>query len=552
MIARLKQRYQRYQYVIVGGDFHSEGGAWKSIYQFYKYREACDDSCLLVNLRRGDGLKQLLLAFLFSPRIIVNGMSALISIPVLLLLFFRKDVALYPHDTEVALHTAERQKPVAFSLLSRHFGSHPVFCVSSRMAELYQSRFESPHTLVVYEVTNTDPQPDFAEGKTHIVMVGSVNSRKGYPLFRHVADLLEDVATAGHDVHWIITGHEGAPLPNWTTDHPVNFDVLPASAPSDIDGRFAQFLQRVEVFEPDVYISNFDFDMLWAAPAFPKNTRTAFICHSDDPSYYRALEQSRANMDSIICVSSFLKRNVTQRFSETESRSHFIPFGVPLPPEGIRSPGPFSADQPLEVIYCGRLSIEQKRIFDLADIITQASEQELPVRFHIAGAGPDETPFLERIQPALDAGLAVFHGFISNSRVREMLGKAHVFILTSDYEGLPVGLLEAMAAGAIPLVTDIKSGIPDVVTQSKNGLITPIGNPGKMVESLAALATSPETVQELSSAARSTIIEKYFTRESAAENFLQHLQSLGEKQDREAPDGSAKRPPHYRLSHRLL
>ena len=195
-------RYKSYHYVIVGADFHSEGGAWKSIYQFYKQRESAGASCLLVNLRRSDGPKQLFLSFLFSPKIIVNGMSALLHPLVLFLLFFRKDAVLYPHDTESALDATQKNTPTTFRFLARHFGTHTVMCVSEKMAALYRERFSSPRTPVVYEVVRTDPEPEFDSGKTHIVMVGSVNSRKGFPLFSETAALASE-KYPDWQFHWI-------------------------------------------------------------------------------------------------------------------------------------------------------------------------------------------------------------------------------------------------------------------------------------------------------------------------------------------------------------
>lgn len=185
----LKKRYKEYGLVLVGADFYSEGGAWRSIHSLYRYLEARCESVLLIDLRRGDGLRQWMCALLFSPRIVVNGMAALVRWSVIIGLFLRTDIAIYLHDTEYALDDLQRNFPLKYRLLRHLLKKGTVLCVSEKMSALYQTRFGSQRTSVVYEVTETNPEPVLEEGLVHIVMTGSLNRRKGYPLFVETAEL---------------------------------------------------------------------------------------------------------------------------------------------------------------------------------------------------------------------------------------------------------------------------------------------------------------------------------------------------------------------------
>ncbi|NJM37797.1 MAG: glycosyltransferase [Akkermansiaceae bacterium] len=195
-------RYRNYSYVIVGGDFHSEGGAWRSIYRFYKQQEEAGESCLLVDLRRGDGLRQWLMALLYSPRVIVNALAALSRWSVLIPLLFRKDVALYLHDTEHSLDAFQRGNPWRYKLLAHLLKTHHVLCVSESMASLYRHRFGTTRTTVVYEVVDVEPRPRLNPERTHIIMVGTLNRRKGYPLFCDVAKLAKE-RNLPWQFHWV-------------------------------------------------------------------------------------------------------------------------------------------------------------------------------------------------------------------------------------------------------------------------------------------------------------------------------------------------------------
>jgi len=195
-------RYRTYHYVIVGADFHSEGGAWKSIYHFFRHREQSGDRCLLVDLRRGDGLRQWFAALCFSPRVLVNGMAALTRWSILIPMLLRRDIAIYLHDTEYVLDALKGHHPWRYRLLARLLRSRRVLCVSQQMADLYQRRFGSLRTIVVYEVTELDPRPTLTPGLMHIMMVGTLNRRKGFPLFLKVAEL---AAARGlpWQFHWV-------------------------------------------------------------------------------------------------------------------------------------------------------------------------------------------------------------------------------------------------------------------------------------------------------------------------------------------------------------
>jgi hypothetical protein len=78
----------------------------------------------------------------------------------------------------------------------------------------------------------------------------------------------------------------------------------------------------------------------------------------------------------------------------------------------------------------------------------------------------------------------------------------------SDYEGLPVALLEAMACGVVPVVRNIRSGIPEIVHEGRTGLL--LGdNIATGAEALVTLANSPDSWSRMSTAARDLVSRSY-------------------------------------------
>jgi len=202
MFKQLRRRFSAYRYVFVGADFHSEGGAWLSIYSFYRELNAAGEPVLLADLRRDDGLRRWVCALLFSPRIIVNGMAAVERWTILAGLALRKDAVIYLHDTNYMLDSLQRQKPLLYRTLSLLLRRRTVLCVSEQMAELYRKRFNVQRAVVVYELTELNPSPVFAPDKVHILMVGTINRRKGYPLFVRTAELAAKEGLAW-EFHWV-------------------------------------------------------------------------------------------------------------------------------------------------------------------------------------------------------------------------------------------------------------------------------------------------------------------------------------------------------------
>ena len=119
--------------------------------------------------------------------------------------------------------------------------------------------------------------------------------------------------------------------------------------------------------------------------------------------------------------------------------------------------------------------------------------------FVIAGDGPD--------RDALEAQAAA-NGVLDRVRfvgrrddVPALLASADLFVLPSLYEGLPLSIMEAMAAGTPVVATDI-GGNNELVTSGKTGLLVPPANPVALAEAVRALLAEPARAQIFATAAQ--------------------------------------------------
>lgn len=90
----------------------------------------------------------------------------------------------------------------------------------------------------------------------------------------------------------------------------------------------------------------------------------------------------------------------------------------------------------------------------------------------------------------------------TSTEIPEVLSKAKIFALSSDYEGMPNALMEALAAGVPSIATDCPCGGPGILIEDGvNGLLVPVGDEDKMAGALDVLLSNPKYAERLGAAA---------------------------------------------------
>ena len=197
------QRYKNLDYAVLCQSLYTEGGDWRSIYSWAKHLELSGQRIGLVKPSSPKGLRQILAIATFSPKVIVNGLSTLNAWSILMICIFRRDIAIYLHETEYILDEFQKTHPIRYHFLSKILQKNPILCVSNQAMGLYRSRWGATNTHLVYECISDAPSElKLSPEKAHIVMVGSINARKGVDLFSQVADLAEKMGKAW-EFHWL-------------------------------------------------------------------------------------------------------------------------------------------------------------------------------------------------------------------------------------------------------------------------------------------------------------------------------------------------------------
>jgi glycosyltransferase involved in cell wall biosynthesis len=139
--------------------------------------------------------------------------------------------------------------------------------------------------------------------------------------------------------------------------------------------------------------------------------------------------------------------------------------------------------------------------------VAAARQQRPEIELHLVGDGPERSR-LEGLADSLGIRSAVqFLG--ERDDIGDCLSDAHAFVLSSVTEGLPVALLEALAMGLTPIVSDV-GGMPEVVGQAGVGTVFPAGDVARLGAALVDLATARDRWPAWAAAARSAF-ERHYT-----------------------------------------
>lgn len=163
---------------------------------------------------------------------------------------------------------------------------------------------------------------------------------------------------------------------------------------------------------------------------------------------------------------------------------------------------------PPEAPLVGQVAVfrPQKRLDLWLACAAEIRRRRPEVRFVLVGDGPERAR-LERIAggPEL-AGAVVFAGLQED--VRAYYAALDVYLVSSDYEGLPVALLEAMASGA-PVVSTSVGGVPEVVREGRDGRLVPPGDATALARAVLDLLNAPEERNRLATAARARVTDRF-------------------------------------------
>ncbi len=155
-----------------------------------------------------------------------------------------------------------------------------------------------------------------------------------------------------------------------------------------------------------------------------------------------------------------------------------------------------------------------------------AGLRELPWELELIGDGPLRMA-CQRLVAQLQLTDRV-HLSGERQDVAERLARAHIFALVSNYEGLPLSILEAMRAG-LPVVASNVGGVHEAVLHEKTGLLFPRGDVAALRAGLQRLITQPALRKQLGSAGRRRYEQAFTLEHMVTRTWMVYQEVLQQK-----------------------
>jgi glycosyltransferase involved in cell wall biosynthesis len=287
---------------------------------------------------------------------------------------------------------------------------------------------------------------------------------------------------------------------------------------------------------PCILVTNYDFKTAAISGRLPSDVGIVGVLQSDDNEYYYYAWLLGRYWNRLVAVSKAIQAKVSAFGPETAKKTVYIPNFAHMfqsQPRPLRS-----TEDPLRIISAGRLVAEQKRLLDLAAVAIGLDARGIPFQLRIVGDGPFREDLEAALRPLMRKGCVQLTGRLPMSEVIDLMGASDVMLLTSELEGMPLAVLEGMAQRCVPVVTDLPSGIPELVQDGRTGVVRPVGDIGGFVDALADLQSRPSVFAALSEAAFGHVIENFHI-DSVVDLYEQELTAIWA----EVTSGSYARAP---------
>lgn len=328
------------------------------------------------------------------------------------------------------------------------------------------------------------------------------------------SNLAAGLESRGHQVALLV-------LPHASTNRPVEAvgfseQVIIPRGVSRVSSYVRRVAAEIDRLRPDVLVINDSAYVMAALPYIDRAILRMPVVHSSAPAEVKLGMSNPRWWDRVIGVSEGVGQAVMQ--CGEERRVAVCEVGV-APRLASGSPIMRKSPPPVRLVSAGRVVEYQKRMDRVPVIAALLARMGVNFVWTILGDGDFRSEMERRVGKMGLAGRFSFPGSVPPHAVAEAFRQAHVFVMPSDSEGMPQALLEAMAEGAVPVVSRLEGSTTCVVDSGQSGVLCGPGDLAGFASAIAELANCPDRVALMGRRAAERIAGR-FSVESFTNRFL--------------------------------
>ena len=205
--------------------------------------------------------------------------------------------------------------------------------------------------------------------------------------------------------------------------------------------------------------------------------------------------------------------NITEVSKKSERKSLREQFGIP---------------DAMQVVGAVGLMVQAKRFDLLIESVRIIQQNGMNYGLLIIGDGPLKLQLYTKAEKLLQKGTCFFPGFIRDAQ--KYMSMFDVFCLTSDYEGTPNVIMEALVGG-LPVISTNVGDVSEIIENGVTGVILPSNNPEVIARSIQELLSNPEGAEKIAKAGKEKIVKEYASGKMADQmmDFYYEMQSRSNK-----------------------
>lgn len=258
--------------------------------------------------------------------------------------------------------------------------------------------------------------------------------------------------------------------------------------------------------------------ILSALPHLPAHVRALARCANGFEEGYKLTLIGQERLARIVALTPRLQEDLVTGYGVSPDKIALIPNGVPPERFAAAARAVRGRGEALRLGFLGRLEHRQKGVMHLPDILRHLEDAGVPFQLRIAGQGKDEAELRRALAGLADPEAVRFLGSLTPGEIPGFLEETDVFLFPSHFEGCPNALLEAMAAGAVPVAWRLP-GITDFLIEAgKTGFLAETGGTAEFARHIEGLARDRAQLQAMSRAV-SAAARSRFSRETCVRAY---------------------------------